>query len=40
MAPVTDRIATMLRTGRGMDREALLAPVRLMAEIEALLASH
>ena len=38
MAPVTDHIATMLTTGRGMDRETLLAPVRLMAEIDALLA--
>ena len=37
MAPVTDHIATMLRTGRGMDRETLLAPIRMMAEIEALL---
>jgi len=37
MAPVTDRIAAMLRTGIGMDRETLLAPIRMMAEIEALL---
>jgi len=37
MAPVTDRIAAMLRTGRGMDRETLLAPIRMMAEIDALL---
>jgi predicted dehydrogenase len=40
MVPVTDRIATMLRTGQsGMDRETLLAPIRLMAEIDALLAA-
>lgn len=39
MAPVTDRIAAMLRTGQGgMDRETLLAPIRMMAEIDALLA--
>jgi predicted dehydrogenase len=38
MAPVTDRIATMLRTRQGMDRETLLAPIRMMAEIDALLA--
>ncbi len=39
MAPVTDRIAAMLRTGQsGMDRETLLAPIRMMAEIGALLA--
>ena len=39
MAPVTDRIATMLQTGQSsMDREALLAPVQMMAEINALLA--
>lgn len=37
MAPVVDRIAAMLRTGQGMRRETLLAPVRMMAEIEALL---
>jgi predicted dehydrogenase len=37
MAPVTDRIASMLRTGQGMDRETLLAPIRLMAEIGGLL---
>jgi predicted dehydrogenase len=37
MAPVADRIAGMLRDSKGMDRETLLAPVRLMAEIEALL---
>ena len=38
MLPVVDRIAEMLRTGRsGMSREQLLAPVRLMAEIDALL---
>jgi hypothetical protein len=41
MAPVTDRIAAMLRTGHGgMNREALLAPIRLMAEINALLAAR
>jgi predicted dehydrogenase len=38
MAPVTDRVAAMLRTGQGMDREALLAPIRMMAEIDARLA--
>ncbi|MBN9347900.1 MAG: Gfo/Idh/MocA family oxidoreductase [Devosia sp.] len=38
MAPVTDRIATMLRTGQGMDRETLLAPILMMAEIDARLA--
>jgi predicted dehydrogenase len=38
MAPVTDRIAAMLRSGQGMDRETLLAPIRMMAEIDALLA--
>lgn len=38
MAPVADRIVQMLRSGRGMDRETLLAPVRMMGEIEALLA--
>lgn len=38
MAPVVDHIVTMLRTGEGMDRETLLAPVRLMAEIDALIA--
>ena len=37
MAPVTDRIAAMLRSGNGMERETLLAPIRLMAEIEARL---
>jgi len=37
MAPVTDSIAAMLRTGRGMDRETLLAPIRMMAEIDASL---
>jgi predicted dehydrogenase len=37
MAPVADRIAAMLRSGQGMDRTTLLAPVRLMADIEALL---
>jgi hypothetical protein len=36
MAPVTDRIAAMLRSGKGMDRETLLAPIRLMAAIDAL----
>jgi len=39
-APVTDRIAAMLRTGQGMDRETLLAPIRMMAEIDALLAAR
>ena len=38
MVPVTDRIASMLRTTQGMDRETLLAPIRLMSEIDALLA--
>jgi predicted dehydrogenase len=38
MVPVTDRIAAMLRTGEGgMDRDTLLAPIRMMAEIDALL---
>ena len=38
MLPVVDRIAQMLRTRRaGMGQEALLAPVRMMAEIDALL---
>ena len=37
MAPVVDRIADMLRTGQGMDREALLAPIRMMAEVNGLL---
>ena len=37
MAPVTDHIAAMLRSGRGLDRETLLAPIRMMAEIDALL---
>ena len=37
MLPVADHIAAMLETGRGMDRETLLAPVKLMAEIDALL---
>ena len=36
MAPVAARIAGMLQTGQGMDRETLLAPVRLMEEINAL----
>lgn len=40
MAPVTDRIASMLRTSKGMDRGTLLAPVKLMAEIDALLAAR
>lgn len=41
MAPVTDRIAAMLRSGKsGMDRETLLAPIRLMADINALLAAR
>lgn len=37
MAPVTDRIATLLRTGQGMDRDTLLAPIRMMTQIDALL---
>jgi 3-phosphoglycerate kinase len=37
LAPVADRVEGMLRTCTGMDRETLLAPVRLMAEIDALL---
>lgn len=37
MAPVVDRIAAMLHTRHGMDRETLLAPILLMAEIDALL---
>jgi predicted dehydrogenase len=37
MAPVVDRIAAMLRSGRGMSRETLLAPMRMMEEIEGLL---
>jgi predicted dehydrogenase len=40
MAPVTDRIASMLRTRQGMDRETLLAPIQLMAEINSLLAGR
>jgi predicted dehydrogenase len=40
MAPVTDRIAAMLRTGdAGMSAEELLAPIRLMAAIDRLLAA-
>lgn len=39
MAPVCDRIAKMLRTGRSsLTAEALLAPIRLMDEIDAALA--
>jgi predicted dehydrogenase len=39
MAPVTDHIARMLQTGKSeMERETLLAPIRLMAGIDALLA--
>jgi predicted dehydrogenase len=38
MLPVADQIAAMLRAGKSpMSREALLAPVALMAEIDALL---
>ena len=38
MAPVAAKIAAMLQYGNApMDREALLAPVRMMAEIEAAL---
>jgi predicted dehydrogenase len=37
MAPVADRIAAMLRSGQGMDRETLLAPIRLMTAVDALL---
>jgi predicted dehydrogenase len=40
MLPVANRIARMLQTGQGgMTREQLLAPVRMMAEIEGLLRS-
>ncbi len=38
MLPVVNRIAEMLRSGRGMGRDALLAPVRMMTEINGLLA--
>jgi predicted dehydrogenase len=38
MLPVVDRVAAMLRTGRsGMSPAELLAPLRMMEEIEALL---
>jgi len=37
MLPVADHIVAMLQNGVGMDRETLLAPVRLMAEIDRLL---
>lgn len=37
MLPVVNRIAQMLRSGKGMSRDELLAPVRMMAQIEALL---
>lgn len=41
MAPVANRIAAMLTSGRAeMNSEELLAPVRMMAEIDRLLAAH
>jgi hypothetical protein len=41
MLPVADRIARMLQTGdSGMTREQLLAPIRMMAEISALLGAR
>jgi predicted dehydrogenase len=41
MAPVAEKIAAMLRTGQSsMTREELLAPVKLMAEIDTLLAER
>lgn len=37
MLPVCTRIVQMLRTGIGMSRDELLAPVRMMAEMDAFL---